>query len=134
MYQQRRKIDYAKEPHGEISLEWQDDILIINAQGPFNPEGILLASKHFQECVENREHKSWVRLDISDQETLGEPFVINEIAKGYVWGFKNGCRAMALVYCNSLQKILCEKFIEENTLNVKLFYNQQDAEEWLATQ
>lgn len=134
MYPLGNRFRSKMQPHGLIHLKWQNDILYIETQGPFNIEGIKIAGKHLTDVVENRTHASWRRLDIADDNALGDPEVMKVIAHGYLWGIENGCRAMALVYFNSLQKVLFEHFIIENTVNIQAFSNSQDAQEWLNKQ
>lgn len=122
------------QPHGLINLVWEEDLLIIETQGPFNKEGITIAGKHLIESIIKRKSPSWRRLDITDDNALGDPEVMKSIAYGYLWGFENGCRAMALVYFNSLQKVLIENFIAENNVNLQAFSNINEAQNWLAEQ
>lgn len=134
MYQPRRQAEFTAEPHGMVQLKWQDDLMIISTQGPFNVEGIKQAGLAIRDSVTKQGLNSWIRMDITDDNALGDPEVISLIGRNYQWGFDNGCRAMALIYCNSLQKVLCEEFLSQSPLNIKLFFCVQEAEEWLKTQ
>lgn len=121
-------------PHGHIDFSWEEDLLILNCRGPFNKEGIKVAAVELVKNMTNRQHPSWKRIDIVDDNALGDPEVIISMGLSYINAFDNGCRAMALVYFNSLQKVLIENFIAENNINLRAFSNADHAKEWLEKQ
>jgi len=118
-------------PHGDTILHWQKNRLHIKAKGPFNIEGTSLAFEAIKATVKKQGVAHWDRLDISNEEALGEPLVMKVFALSYIWGFEHGCQAMALVYCNGVQKTLCEQFIVNHDYNFRAFDNETNAVEWL---
>ena len=134
MLNRRANFNYANTPHGQVRYKWSSNILHLETEGPFNKEGADAALKRLIEMVRSKELSEWKRLDITDVNALGNPDVLKIIAKSYFWAFEHGCIAMALVYCNSLQKVLCEDFLLSHPCNIKLFENTSSAHEWLATQ
>ncbi len=118
-------------PHGHIVMNWQDNRLHLDTMGPFNIEGAKIAFKDLQESIRKNGTKSWSRIDITCDNTLGEPEVMKLFGESYLWGFANGCQTMALVYQNALQKIMSEKFIHLHSLNIKTFDCKENAIAWL---
>lgn len=131
MYSQALRSSPIHTPHGSVKAHWDAQILTIHTQGPFNLEGIHQGGMLIRNAVKNRKHDQWLRLDIADNESLGEPGVIDAITSNYLWSFKNGCKAMALVYCNSLQKALYDNFMQDQSINFKAFYTIGEANDWL---
>lgn len=134
MLSRRANFNYANTPHGQVHCSWLNDTLRLETEGPFNKEGADIALQHFIETVESKDIPRWKRIDITDINALGNPDVLKVIAKSYFWAFEHGCIAMAVVYCNSLQKVLCEDFILTYPFNIKLFETTSTANQWLATQ
>ncbi len=122
---------YTKEPHGKIELEWEESTLTIKAHGPFNIEGIKDAIEKMQHAVKEKKFQSWLRIEIGDENAFGDPEVMEEIKQSYLWGFENGCTATAFVYCNSIQKLLCEKLMANNSINFQCFDCIEKAKNWL---
>jgi len=120
--------------HGAIACDWQGDLLTVVATGPFNVEGIEAASASLHQCVEHRDHSSWLRIDFPNNDALGDPNVMVSFGKSYLWAFSHGCRAMALVYSNFLQRSLCEVFVATHQVNLQVFEHENDALAWLETQ
>jgi len=120
--------------HGEMSCQWQGDLLILNATGPFNLEGIEDCAKQLRNTIEMAPHNSWLRLDLPNNDTLGEPEVMASFGRYYLWGFNHGCRALAVVCTNLLQRSLCESFSEAHQINFQVFDNKCEALAWLRTQ
>lgn len=118
-------------PHGQAILNWQKHRLLVQAIGPFNKEGIDIAFDAVKNTVNKKGVVHWDRLDISNEETLGEPSVMNVFAHSYIWSFEHGCQALALICCNVVQKNLCEKFVSNHDYNARVFSNEKSAVEWL---
>lgn len=118
-------------PHGDIYLSWQDSILNIKTVGPFNVEGATICFEQLQEYVNNNAQGCWKRIDYANDDTLGEPEAMVVFGKSYLWSFEHGCQAMALVYSNVIQKIMCEQFVSHHNLNIKLFKCKKNALKWL---
>ena len=117
--------------HGDVSFEWKGDLIEINSVGPFNVEGLSYSISVVKNSILGKNLKSWRRLEIWDDETLGSPecFVLaREKAK---WFIENGCYASAIVISNSVQRSLLESAA---TSNVRLFENVAAAKKWLDKQ
>lgn len=134
MLNRRANFNYANTPHGHVYCSWENNTLHLETEGPFNKEGADEALLQMIEMVKSKQLPKWKRLDITDVNALGNPDVLKVIAKSYFWAFEHGCIAMGLVYCNSLQKILCEDFLKLHPYNIQLFNCISDANSWLETQ
>lgn len=134
MLNKRANFNYTNTPHGQVHYSWSSNVLHLETEGPFNKEGADVALKHMIETVQSKELSTWKRIDITDVNALGNPDVLRVIAKSYFWAFEHGCIAMAVVYCNSLQKVLCEDFLQTHPYNIRLFDTTNAANQWLATQ
>lgn len=117
--------------HGEISLLWKDNILIIQASGPFNEIGLQNCISRVQKSVLAKNLPVWRKIEIWDSETLGSPSVIAIAQRASQWYKMNGCYASAIVVSNSIQNYIVEKITANGS---KTFYNQTEALLWLNTQ
>ena len=115
--------------HGNISIEWKQQLLIINAYGPFNEEGVLEIIDNLKQAILTKNIKSWIRLELWDLNTLGSPVVMNHVKEHFLWCEEQGCRATAVVVNNSLQRNLIEK---DFLTNIGIFNSENEANAWLA--
>ena len=117
--------------HGEIYLQWQDDLLTVNAKGPFNELGMQKTVATIRESILNKNLVSWRKIEIWDNETLGSPVVMSLAKKASQWYKDNGCIASAVVVSNCIQSQLI-KDISNNTSMT--FENEAAAVNWLNEQ
>ncbi|XQW84499.1 hypothetical protein ACOYR1_15365 [Thalassotalea piscium] len=118
-------------PHGAASTEWNDDLLIVTLQGPFNELGAEISIALIRNAVINQHKKVWCKLEFWDDETLGSPCVMGLVEKASKWYVDNGCFASAVVVSNSLQQQIISKLSNGRTAT---FYQQADAINWLNEQ
>ena len=117
--------------HGDFTLFWDGDLLVVKTFGPFNELGLKIIISKIRESILNMGLESWRKMEIWDEETLGSPDVVatsQEVAK---WYKDNGCIASAIIVCNSLQEQLVDKITTNNT---KSFRDQETAMNWLNQQ
>lgn len=133
MYQRQTRA-FLNEPHGETHFKWQGDILIVNAVGPFNIEGVQASHQKLKEFVAAANKSTWYRLDYADDNTFGDLEVIRSIGKSFFWCFENGCKSIASVTSNSLQRTLFESFLARHDLNLLPFDYEEDALDWIQSQ
>jgi len=120
--------------HGRITCCWRNDLLVIEAAGPFNMEGATEAKAQLELSVSQCGYQSWRRIDITNDLTMGEPDVMTMFGRSFRWGFEHGCRAMAMVYSNDFQRGICEAYLSRHSINLKLFDKTTNALDWLETQ
>jgi len=116
------------ESHGELDLEWRDNLLVLNLMGPFNEEGAIDAFNHLKQSVISKKTNEWMRLEVWNEGTLGSPEVMEGIRQLFSWCVENGCIATAVVVSNRVQKMIAEKELPED---VEVFNDVSDAMEWI---
>jgi hypothetical protein len=114
--------------HGEIILNWQGNVLIINPQGPFNEEGAVKAINTVKNSIHIKNRTSWSRLEVWGEDTLGSPTVMNSVKEFYLWCTAHGCKATAVVIKNDFQRNIIETYCSGN---VGIFNNKDEATAWL---
>ena len=118
-------------PHGNITLYWNDDLLVVKTFGPFNEIGLKIIISEIRDSILNKGLKSWRKLEIWDEETLGSPEVIAKGQSVAKWYKDNGCYASAIVICNCLQEKLAGEITTNNTRPIR---NEKEAMKWLNKQ
>jgi len=114
--------------HGELTLEWKDDVLMIYPQGPFNEEGVVEVIDTIKNAVLIRNNQNWSRLEVWEENTLGSPAVMNSVKEYYRWCTEHGCIAAAIVVKNSVQRSYIEKYFSGN---IAVFNSKKEAIDWL---
>lgn len=114
--------------HGDITLFWDGDLLVVKTFGPFNELGLKINISKIRESILNKGLKSWRKMEIWDEETLGTPDVVATGPAVAKWYKDNGCIASAIIVCNSLQEHLVDKITTNNT---KSFRDKETALNWL---
>ena len=117
--------------HGDVSFLWNGDLIEITSTGPFNEFGLSHSISEIKSAILNKKIKSWRRMEIWDDETLGSPECVMLSIEKAKWFIAHGCYASAIVVSNSLQKALIEKVA---TGNVHFFDEVATARKWLDEQ
>jgi len=117
--------------HGGISFVWDRDLIEITSTGPFNEIGLIHCISMVKNSILNKNIKSWRRMEIWDDETLGSPECIALSKEKAKWFITHGCYATAIVVSNSVQRALLEK---EATSNIRFFDDAATAKKWLNEQ
>ena len=99
------------EAHGHLDLRWSDDVLYVEAFGPFNDEGARAAAEVYVKLIQNKEHATFSVIEILNPDSIGTPDTMNEVVR--IWNFigENGCKALALVFANQVQRQLAEQHL-----------------------
>ena len=121
------------ESHGQIKLEWDKDILVLKATGPFNLEGMMDALNQIRESVNTANQASWKRLTILDTESLGSIETVGIMKQNYIWTKTHGCTATAVVVRSTFQTEIFDE-IANGDSKQKTFMNEEDARTWLSSQ
>ncbi|MDP5032588.1 MAG: hypothetical protein NWQ54_04355 [Paraglaciecola sp.] len=117
--------------HGEATLLWEESILIVEARGPFNEEGMYHVFENIKKAVLNKKLDRWQKLSICDKETLGSPSTLKLLNEINVWCTEQGCEKMAVVICTSLQHFIAEHQLKSAS---KIFFEKEEAKQWLIEQ
>ena len=59
--------------HGELLLSWEQNMLIIRANGSFNEEGALAGIKAIKKSVLTKNLNVWYRLGFWNEDYLASP-------------------------------------------------------------
>ena len=118
------------ETHGSINLKWQNDVLSIHTQGPFNLEGIHHAFQQIKNEALRKNAQVWTRIDIIDENTFGAPDVMKIIGETYKFCFVNGCQGIAIVNTSILQQRMVDRFQKSQRVNLKSFQDLNSAHAW----
>ena len=121
----------AMPAHGHSELHWQEDILIIQASGAYNLEGLQRAADELKHWIARANKKHWFRLISLDDDTLGPPDVYEGVIGLHRWAEDNGCLATAMISASPVQTGLINSLIEQYGFNIRVFANQADALQWL---
>jgi|GEM_PF-1498805 len=119
------------EHHGDVTLRWVKDLLVVSVEGAFNVEGTEAAIKTYKKSVLDAGFLAWVQLEIWDGQALGGPDSMEKLPSIYNWAHQHGCIATAIVATNLLQR----GTISTNLPHfIEVFYNQDEAIKWLDIQ
>jgi len=114
--------------HGKVTLSWDKDLLIIEAFGPFNDEGLDYYNALIKNAINGRSCESWKRLEIWDNEVLGSPSVVDKCKAMHGWYDENRCVLSAVVVSNRIQEIILR---EKVNTSAHIFFSSEDARNWL---
>jgi len=78
-------------PHGNFTIKWQGNILLLYASGNFNLEGVRLVNQPLKKCISEKGVSQWARIDVLTEDVLGGPEVLSEVEVGIQWCKANGC-------------------------------------------
>lgn len=119
------------QPHGDIQLELQGNILIIIPKGPFNIEGAIIAVAKYKDSIEQKNLTKWYRLDIWDEDSMGTPEALEHSIEVFNWSQRHGCMATAIVVSNTIQSGIARKIIPQP---MAVCYDKSVALNWLEEQ
>lgn len=118
-------------PHGEIKLEWQDDLLFVRVAGPFNHEGSIAAIEQFRESIKNSGFTTWYRLEIWGDGAMGTPEALSNSSEVYDWSIDHGCLATAVVINGVFLTSIAQDLLPAS---VKIFSEGEQALRWIEEQ
>lgn len=117
------------ESHGEIKCSWFNDTLYIEAYGPFNLEGVKLATDEYLYQISQQGRKKYCVIEVWDEESLGGPDVMKEVSNMWRRNIGQNCLAIAIVVSNAIQKSICENLLPIS--KGRVFLTQPEAELWI---
>ena len=122
--------------HGAINIDWEDNFLIVHAQGAFNREGLMQAEQEIRQFLKSNPPTStvWYRIDLLSASTLPTPESIPDINEMYAHSFQLGCGAAAVV--TPFEKIIdfALRSHAGDSHNVHVFSDIDSAKRWLINQ
>ncbi|MCW8930858.1 MAG: hypothetical protein OQL19_11535 [Gammaproteobacteria bacterium] len=115
--------------HGKVICSWIDDILFVEAIGPFNNEGVINAAKLYLNTIQNRKFSKFFVVEIWDEESLGSPSSYKDVSKMWNALNDNGCIAFALVVSSNIQQLIARQIIPDIG---EIFFNKEEAVKWIS--
>ena len=114
--------------HGDVNIYWKDNILYLEAFGPFNEEGVIDVANKYLNSIINRDVVKFSVIEIWDEDSLSSPAGMKNVEK--LWGQleANDCTSFALVVCNSVQRAFAEPLIPSIG---EIFKSRKEAEQWV---
>lgn len=119
--------------HGEFSLRWQQNILLMELQGSFNLEGVLSTNDKAIKQIENQNFDQWQMLITLAEETLLVWDSMPDARSFFQRCSENGCQAIAYRITDEVQQATIIKIFELLSLEFRCFYEKDEALEWLKT-
>ncbi|MDN4503582.1 hypothetical protein QX776_14305 [Alteromonadaceae bacterium BrNp21-10] len=116
---------------GKVIFNWNDDILYVEAIGPFNAAQIHEAVVNYQIVISHSPVRQFKVIECWDDEALGPPDGLEEVGQNWCVLLTRGCIAIAIVVNNELQKMVAEKFLPAIG---KVFRDKSEALLWLKQQ
>jgi len=116
--------------HGEVYFSWDNDIFVLEVEGPFNEKAIEYYTPILQEAIINRSADQWKRLEIWDNEALGCPKTLALAKAVFDWYDVNGCGLTAIVISNVVQSHIIKDILKSDA---EIFLDKSDAMTWLNT-
>ncbi|WP_440874914.1 hypothetical protein [Thalassotalea sp. PLHSN55] len=115
--------------HGYLELKWVNDTLYVTVFGPFNTEGAHEAAQQYITEIKKRNNRPFSVIEYLDNDSLGSPEVMKNVYKIWCLLGESGCKSLALVYANTVQRSLAEKYLP-NFGNA--FSDLASAEQWIS--
>lgn len=118
--------------HGDVIINWQEEVLIIKPIGPFNEEGQKWANTIAKKSVLTKSLKQWSRIEVWADETMGSPDSLRLVCELYNWFNEHGCSFTAVVISNSLQRQVIETYFSK--YQIEVFTEFFEALRWIGNQ
>jgi len=123
--------------HGRYAIEQQNNILLVDAQGPFNE---VLAAQYHQDITEITEKMTgepWGSLITFRGNSVFTPDAEKQLIETTRYRIKRGMIAIAVVILDSanadMQQMQLQRIYQECQINFHVFSDQESAKIWLDT-
>lgn len=114
--------------HGRIDLYWRDNILCVDAFGPFNDEGVTSAAAIYLDTIKHNDFEDFFVIETWDKDSFGSPSVYQVVDKNWAAFAAYGCKGLAVVVSDQIQKSLAERILPEIG---QVFTSKDNALQWL---
>lgn len=115
--------------HGEVEISWEGNLLVVNAHGAFNKEGIETAHASIMSELKSLGHQQWKRLDILSDMTLPTEDAIPGVKTMYLESARAGCTHAAIIspFGNMMKSLF-----ESDEYRIHYFADEASARQWLS--
>jgi len=121
--------------HGRYHIEQQDNILLVDAQGPFNE---ITAAKYHQDITKVTEQMSqapWGSLITFRGNSVFTPDAEKQLKETTIYRQKKGMVAIAVVILNSayadMQQMQLQRIYQDCHIDFHVFSDADSAKTWL---
>lgn len=121
--------------HGRYHIEQQDNILLVDAQGPFNE---ITAAKYHQDITkvtEKMSQHSWGSLITFRGNSIFTPDAEEQLKETTIYRQKKGMVAIAVVILNSayadMQQMQLQRIYQDCHIDFHVFSDVDSAKTWL---
>lgn len=122
------------EPHGSFTLYVEDNILFVDATGPFNEEIALLYLSQYRDIMLKFQPKA--QISILRGSCVFNREIEEHLRKLHEWNFERGLNIEAMVLdTDKSEHLLFKKQLERTRINTnapyRLFDTQDEALDWV---
>ena len=117
--------------HGLIELNWQGNVLYVDAFGPFNEEGVVSCAQKYINEIKNKTCEQFYVIETWDKDSFGSPKVYEVVDKNWASFQAFGCLGIAVVVSDNLQKSLAEKVLP--SFPSQAFTTLEQAQSWISS-
>jgi len=121
-------------PHGEYSIELEDQLLIVNAKGPFDEEIVLEFATEL-ETMASKMPTTWGQLNIIHKNALLTPDAEQQMSALVQRRHEMGMVAIAMLLVDTKEQLTFKNQIariyQHHQVVHRFFVNEVDAKQWL---
>jgi uncharacterized protein YfkK (UPF0435 family) len=121
--------------HGSYSLNFENNILHVNAEGPFNEEVLKKYHQDMKKIVKKHNNKRWAALVVYNGNGIFTPDAETELIEVTKFRAKNGMIANASVLKESvhadLQQTQLTRIYQTAKIRSHFFSDEHSAKNWL---
>jgi len=122
--------------HGHYQLNFQDNILYVEARGPFNKEVLQNYHQDMKDIIQKNKTKNWGVLAVFYGNSILTPEAESALIKVTKYRAKNGMIAHANVFKESihadLQQTQFSRIYQTAKVHSHFFSDEQSAKNWLS--
>lgn len=121
--------------HGRYAIEQQNNILLVDAQGPFNDITAAQYHKDIEEITEKMTGEPWGSLITFRGNSIFTPDAEEQLKETTRYRIQKGMIAIAVVILNSayadMQQMQLQRIYQDCNINFHVFSDAESAKLWL---
>jgi hypothetical protein len=121
--------------HGRYVIEQKNNILLVDAQGPFNEITVEKYHQDIKQLIENMNGESWGSLITFRGNSVFTPEAETQLRETTLYRQKKGMIAIAVVILNSayadIQQMQLQRIYHDCQIEFHVFSDSNSATDWL---
>ena len=121
--------------HGSYAIEQQENVLLVDAQGPFNEVTAAQYHKEIKEITEQMSGEPWGSLITFRGNSIFTPDAEQQLIETTRYRQKKGMIAIAVVILNSayadMQQMQLQRIYQDCQIDFHVFSDNESAKLWL---